>query len=906
MEKNVSVIWLLKEQSDENEITRAALEKQTISKEQVQIILCPKRQSIGQESWMESFCQLYDTVEVEASDSKAVLMNRARKQVQGRFTVAVESGDTFGNDYLSVMSDLMKWTGDTGFCLGMSLKRCLQEEKEDILSKRAESEAVQVLDFHEKYSCLPYFLAGTWIRSTYLKTHSFREDLKYEWEKEYLLRIVIEKGKMLYAKEQTYEYYDVRENNLVYFQGHYDAEWYYESIDRFWVPFLQEVAGEKKEIPRVIQYQVMFALHTRVEANLNNLNKHCVPEEEAESYLWSWNRLLKYIEDAVIMNQRKLSCCTRNIFVKQMFLKIKYMDENYTLKRYYLNTKTYFGADCVLDVSQDSQKANIQFMEYRDGTLSIDGTLSSLFDVEKGRFYVKKDETEYGVSYNERYSHIKLFGFTIYKRISFRVELPIENTERQQIEFRYKLGDDNNKIQMSFDSHMSRLSKSFRNGYWVFGEHFMAIQKNNKIVIYTIRKRSILKREVKLLFEMSHSKNTGVKKYAGLRAAYFVLKPFLKRRPIWMFLDKIYKAGDSSEYLYRYACAQDDGIDKYYLVDKNSPDCARLKADGFKPLIRGSWKHRLIFLYADMMVISNSTVFAFNDYRLANSAYMRDLFQFHVVCVQHGMSVQKIAVAQNRLRDNIRLYFCASKYEIENLSRPIYDYVGHDALKLTGVPRYDGLISKDKRQILIAPTWRMQAAVPVTKNEGVQRGYNPLFRESSYFKVYNSLINDERLIAAAKKYKYRVLYVLHPIVSAQAEDFDKNDYVDVIPSVGDFSYEKAFCESSLMVSDYSGVQFDFAYMRKPVVYLHHNAIPQHYEEGTFHYDTMAFGEICHNNDELIDVLIEYMKNDCKMKEEYRKRADDFFFYDDHNNCQRIYDVMLEYQRKLGETKGEKE
>lgn len=83
-------------------------------------------------------------------------------------------------------------------------------------------------------------------------------------------------------------------------------------------------------------------------------------------------------------------------------------------------------------------------------------------------------------------------------------------------------------------------------------------------------------------------------------------------------------------------------------------------------------------------------------------------------------------------------------------------------------------------------------------------------------------------------------------------------------------------------------------------HLHHDDIPQHYEyeEGTFHYDTMAFGEICHNNDELIDTLIEYMKNNCVMKEEYRARADDFFEFSDHNNCKRIYDIMLDYQRNI--------
>ena len=34
------------------------------------------------------------------------------------------------------------------------------------------------------------------------------------------------------------------------------------------------------------------------------------------------------------------------------------------------------------------------------------------------------------------------------------------------------------------------------------------------------------------------------------------IRPYFKNKNIWMFFDKIYKAGDSSEYLYKYASAQ--------------------------------------------------------------------------------------------------------------------------------------------------------------------------------------------------------------------------------------------------------------------------------------------------------------------------------------------------------------
>ena len=109
------------------------------------------------------------------------------------------------------------------------------------------------------------------------------------------------------------------------------------------------------------------------------------------------------------------------------------------------------------------------------------------------------------------------------------------------------------------------------------------------------------------------------------------------------------------------------------------------------------------------------------------------------------------------------------------------------------------------------------------------------------------------------------------------------------------SYEKLLTESSLLVTDFSGIQFDFAYMRKPLVYYHPEELEAHYEEGTYHYDTMAFGEIVKKRDELIDLLIQYMEESCVMKDEYRRRADDFYEYNDHNNCERVYNEMIIYK-----------
>ena len=116
-------------------------------------------------------------------------------------------------------------------------------------------------------------------------------------------------------------------------------------------------------------------------------------------------------------------------------MKIKYHDESYRLSRYYLNGKPYYGAAGVLAASGISQKVNIQFMDYRDGKLAIDGTLSGIYDIEEGHFYVETENGIIEVEKRERYSHTKLFGISFYKRISFRVVIPVENVIHIQAVF---------------------------------------------------------------------------------------------------------------------------------------------------------------------------------------------------------------------------------------------------------------------------------------------------------------------------------------------------------------------------------------------------------------------------------------------------------------------------------------
>ncbi|MBR6222804.1 MAG: CDP-glycerol glycerophosphotransferase family protein [Lachnospiraceae bacterium] len=828
-------------------------------------------------------------------DKKTEIYKDAKKRITKKWMTELIGGDSLSSGTFKEVEAQIKKNSDQ---IVVMVEKLNPEGEVGAFSTEITTKKVLVEKLGEKYFCYPYYLPGTFVKAEEFKNYDFKDDIGVDADRLFMLDVCAKKKTVLFVRSKRYFTETAYEGDKVFYKGIYDPDHYLPAMKNTWIPYLSGMKAEKGTIPEFIQYHFMFVLNSQFIANQNNKNKHAIPEGEEIEYLKAVGEALQFIDDKIMNNSHKVPECIMPDSLKWVMGIFKY-GEDYKLTEGYLSGKPYYGAGSTLFNTIANLKTNILFMDYRNGYLEIDGTVHPLLYSMADEVFFTFAGIKYSLDYNGRYSINKSFGVSLYKAHSFHVSIPIENKKEGMLFCFSKFDNEAIKITFSFESHFSRMSGRFKESYWSFGKEkrYLMTKVEDGFKIKNVGRKEIVKQERKLQWEMFKSLEKKAWLFIFIRNACFVARPFMKRRPIWMYLDKIYKGGDSSEYLYKYASKQNNNFKHYYLVDKKASDYKRLKKEGYKPLVRGTIKHRLVFLLSDMMVISNSTVYAFNNFGMINSSYIRDIPDFHVVCVQHGMSVQKIAVAQNRLRDNTRLYFCASKYEFKNLRRPVYDYVGYNALKLTGVPRYDGLVNDDKKQIMISPTWRMQAAVPVRGSEGEQRGYNPLFKDSMYYKVFNALINDKRLIDAAKKYGYKIKYVLHPIVSSQVEDFDKNDYVDIIPAVGDMSYERMFCESSLMVTDFSGIQFDFAYMRKPLVYLHHKDIPQHYEEGSFFYDTMAFGEIAHDNDELIDLLTEYMANGCKMKEEYVRRADDFFYFDDHNNCERIYNEMVKYQNR---------
>ena len=148
----------------------------------------------------------------------------------------------------------------------------------------------------------------------------------------------------------------------------------------------------------------------------------------------------------------------------------------------------------------------------------------------------------------------------------------------------------------------------------------------------------------------------------------------------------------------------------------------------------------------------------------------------------------------------------------------------------------------------------------------------------------------------AEKYHYTLALMMHPAMPRDCiKYFNCENRVKVLDI--NTRYNQIYADSKLVITDYSSAVFDFAYLRKPVIYFQHDAEEffsgSHIcEKGYFDYERDGFGEVEYTADDLVNRIIEYMENECRLKDLYRERIENTFLYHDKENCKRIYDEII--------------
>lgn len=373
-------------------------------------------------------------------------------------------------------------------------------------------------------------------------------------------------------------------------------------------------------------------------------------------------------------------------------------------------------------------------------------------------------------------------------------------------------------------------------------------------------------------------------KYMYYLLEYYFLFPFslwkYRNREIWLVAERGTDARDNGYHFYRYLRENHSDIETYYVITEDSPDRPKVEALG-NVVCHGSVRHYLLFLAAKYKISTH--IAGYTPYISFYSRYAKLMpWKGKRIFLQHGV-IKDDLVDLYREKTDVDIFICGAK--------PEYDYISANfhytnEVKYTGLARYDALHdAKTKDQILLMPTWRMYLGGCVEQE----------LAQSDYVTKWNAVLHDQRLLDALKRNGRKLVFYPHYEVQKKfLHLFSSEDPSVVIADFDHYDVQQLLMESQLLVTDYSSVFFDFAYMKKPCVYYQFDEdqfYAGHYKRGYFDFREMGFGEVLTNHDELIHTLIDYLENQCQMKEEYAQRSDGFFPLHDTNNCERIFEEI---------------
>lgn len=374
----------------------------------------------------------------------------------------------------------------------------------------------------------------------------------------------------------------------------------------------------------------------------------------------------------------------------------------------------------------------------------------------------------------------------------------------------------------------------------------------------------------------------------------------------WIFMDRDVQADDNAEHLYRHVSNKDLNINTRFILRKTSHDWNRLKKEGFRLIPFGSIRHMVLMFNAKHLVSSHADNYVVN---FPPHSWFNGILNYKYTFLQHGITKDDISNWLNN--KSIDLFITASEKEYLSISgkQNKYKYTDKE-VHLTGFARHDALLSKsqaDKNEkkpktLLIMPTWR-ESLVGKTYWMSNNRRVNDVFYTSDYAKYWKSFLHSKNLKKLVDD-GLEVVFFPHANVSNYIDWFDVPPYISQFTHQADNSIQDLFVSASIMLTDYSSVAFEVAYLEKPVIYYQFDREAVFSgghltAKGYFDYTKDGFGPVCEKESQVFLSLNDILNSNSQMDSDYLQRVNKTFQYQDTNSCERIYKAIINMDKKAG-------
>jgi len=368
-----------------------------------------------------------------------------------------------------------------------------------------------------------------------------------------------------------------------------------------------------------------------------------------------------------------------------------------------------------------------------------------------------------------------------------------------------------------------------------------------------------------------------------------------KYQDTWLICERGVEAKDNGYVFFKYIRENYPEKKVFYLIDfSQKRDYDRVKYLG--NLIQyNSFEHKMAVFFASHFISSHTGYMMPWSYLLFKKLFTHSTYIF----LQHGVMKEDLSQQFNFFTSGVDVFITTTKEERKSIiNNSNYGYKENQVV-LTGLARYDNLLSfKTKQQILFMPTWRSYL---VNKNvmKKNQESLIETFNQSAYFKHLNSFLNNEKLLKLLEENDIELIFYPHFEVQKSLSLFTFASHKIVVAKKEEYDVQQLLKESKILITDYSSVAFDFAYMKKPLIYFQFDQqeyYSKHYTKGYFEYDRDGFGVIADTEEMLIDEIESIINNNFEMQPMYQERVDNTFAYFDNKNCERIFNAILNYKK----------
>lgn len=372
--------------------------------------------------------------------------------------------------------------------------------------------------------------------------------------------------------------------------------------------------------------------------------------------------------------------------------------------------------------------------------------------------------------------------------------------------------------------------------------------------------------------------------FAFVMFLYFVSFPLAyilyKRKHYWLVAETDFDARDNGYHFFKYLNEKHPEINSLYLIHRDNPNYKKVSKIG-KIIKPKSFKHFLIFIAADAKI--SSLVFGCSP----NSYLTKHLLKHHGtgknIALKHGL-FKNLHPNYFKKNAHLDLICCGAKPEFDFVDKN-FGYESGVA-SYTGLARFDALHNIEvESEIFVMPTWRRWLD-----------GFNAEdFAKSDYFINWHNFLNNGELQGILEENNLKLTFYVHPKLNKYLPLYNvKNTRISFLNSLDGDSVQSHLKSAKVLITDFSSVFFDFAYMKKPTLYFQFDEkkfYESHYEKAYFDYRDNGFGPVSSNVDGLIKDLSLIVKKDFAVDNMYKKRFEEFFPLNDTNNCERIFESI---------------